>query len=127
MDTTIIELGQTLADTLRQEGRSQEADIVIQLIDKVESELPTMLTTGQVAKRIGVSRQTVVNWVDRGWMEGKRVGGRIMIPASVLDGMDELDEILAIVDADRPPFTNDEARDILTEDRKHWTWIGKEN
>ncbi|HFC12756.1 MAG TPA: DNA-binding protein, partial [Anaerolineae bacterium] len=120
METTLLARGKSLANTLRLEGRGEDALTIEQFISLYEKKTPNLLTTGQVAKRVGVSRQTVVNWINKGWLEGKRVGGRLMIPAKVLDGMDELDSVLATLDADHSPLTDEEARDILTEDRKDW-------
>ena len=37
------------------------------------------MTTGEAARLIGVSAQTIKNWVDRGRLVGSRVGGRILV------------------------------------------------
>lgn len=37
------------------------------------------LTTGQTARILGVSLQTIKNWVAAGELSGRRVGGRLMI------------------------------------------------
>lgn len=37
------------------------------------------MTTGEAARLIGVSAQTIKNWVDQGRLAGSRVGGRILV------------------------------------------------
>ena len=37
------------------------------------------MTTGEAARLIGVSAQTIKNWVDQGRLVGSRVGGRILV------------------------------------------------
>ncbi|HEX5415627.1 MAG TPA: helix-turn-helix domain-containing protein [Chloroflexota bacterium] len=38
-----------------------------------------LLTTGQAARALGVSIQTIKNWADEGKLETVRLGGRIMV------------------------------------------------
>ncbi len=48
---------------------------------------PTYVTVGVVADAIGVSDQTVRDWIDKGWLTAEVTpGGHRRIPASVLDG-----------------------------------------
>lgn len=121
--TDLITRGQLLTQTLDAEGRTDDAQTVAALLDALK---PTYLTTSEVAQRIGISRQSIVTWVNKGWMEGVQIGGRIMIPA---DSLADLDEILAIeelLNKDRPPATLEEINEALAPGRKNWTWIGKE-
>jgi excisionase family DNA binding protein len=37
------------------------------------------MTTGEAARLIGVSAQTIKNWVDQGRLAGSRVGGRMLV------------------------------------------------
>lgn len=48
-----------------------------------------LLTTSQAAEVLGVSDQTIRNWVDAGWLPARRAHplARRMIPASALDGV----------------------------------------
>jgi excisionase family DNA binding protein len=43
------------------------------------SALGGYMTTGQAARLIGVSAQTIKNWVDQGRLVGGRVGGRMLV------------------------------------------------
>ena len=53
------------------------------------------LTTGQAADILGVSRQTIVNWVQRGQLPGVRLGGRTLLHRdAVLGEVDRLKEAL---------------------------------
>jgi excisionase family DNA binding protein len=67
-----------LAQNLRQEGRLEDAEVVDELAQNLEqqAERPQYATTGEVAKRLSVSRQTVVNWIKRGYLPGVQLGGR---------------------------------------------------
>lgn len=42
------------------------------------------MITMQTGKRLGVSGQTIKNWVQRGELTGFRVGSRIMVPADAV-------------------------------------------
>lgn len=54
-----------------------------------------MLTTGAAAIELGVSEQTVRNWVDAGWLPGRRLHrlGRRMISESALRGVKAFDAV----------------------------------
>jgi excisionase family DNA binding protein len=43
------------------------------------SALAGYMTTGEAARLIGVSAQTIKNWVDQGRLVGSRVGGRMLV------------------------------------------------
>ncbi len=77
----ILLKGRELAQSLRREGRVEDALVIDTLVCAVDP-APLYFTTGDVARRLGVSRQTIVNWIRQGYMPGERVGGRMMVPAS---------------------------------------------
>lgn len=84
MQATIVERAREVAQRLRDRGQADDARVVEELIEEAagdEARLPQMLTTTAAGKRIGVSGQTIKNWVARGELRGVRVGGRIKIPA----------------------------------------------
>lgn len=122
-DPKILDKGRTLVHTLRREGRRDEAQTVDALLQAVAagSSAP-FLTTGEVAKRVGVSRQTVVNWVKKGLLDGIRLGGRILIAPAALERFAQLEGILDSLDAERSPATSTEAAEAVTQTRKGWTW-----
>jgi excisionase family DNA binding protein len=124
--TNLLDRGQSLAQTLTDEGRMNDAQTVSALLEALKpAARPEYLTTGEVARRIGISRQSVVNWVKKGWLDGVRLGGRIMIPANTLTDLDEILAVEALLNEDRPPATIEEINEALAPGRKDWTWIGK--
>lgn len=122
----LLTRGQQLAKTLRTEGRVNDAALVDALITALDQyDTAELLTVEEIAQQIGVNRQSVVKWVKQGWLEGVYVGKHLMIPASAMNRLEELNTILAALDQDRPPATNEEIAAALQSDRKDWTWIGK--
>ncbi len=122
-DPKILDKGRSLVRTLRREGRRDEAQTVDALLQAVEVGAPApFLTTGEVAQRVGVSRQTVVNWVKKGLLPGVRLGGRTLIAPAALERFAQLEGILDSLDAERPSATPTEAAEAVTQTRKGWTW-----
>ncbi len=125
--TDILTRGQSLSQTLRDEGRNDDAKTVTALLNALKpTPKPEYLTTGEVANRLGLTRQTIVNWVNKGSLDGVRLGGRIMIPRTALSEFDDLLDIFDALDEDRPSATIEEINTALAPGRKDWTWIGKE-
>ena len=104
---TTLSRGKALALSLRQEGRPEDAQLVDELAQAVERQTrqSQYATTGQVAQQLGVSRQTVVNWIKRGFVPGFRLGARLVVPLAELDRVREIAQLLALVDAERLPAT----------------------
>jgi excisionase family DNA binding protein len=126
----LLDQGRKLARTLRREGRRAEAQTVDALLKAMaqseritdEGAAPPWLTTGEVAQRVGVSRQTVVNWVNKGLLPGVRLGGRTLIAPAALARFAHLEGILNDLDAERPPATPTEAAQQVAHTRQGWTW-----
>ena len=125
----LLQRGRQLARALHKEGRQAEAETVTALLQGIQAELaqpardePIWLTTGAVAKRVGVSRQTIVNWVKRGILPGRRVGGRILIHPDSLANFAPLERLLDELDAACPPLVPEEAASRVAITRKGWTW-----
>ena len=70
----VLSRRRVLAQSRRQNGRTEDAQLVDKLAQVVErhTQPPQYVTTGQVTQRLGVSRQTVVNWIRRGLMTPAR-------------------------------------------------------
>ncbi len=127
-EMTVLSRGKALAQSLRQEGRVEDAQLVDELAQVVERQTQSTqyATTGQVAQRLGVSRQTVVNWIRRGLMPGIQLGGRLVVPVAELGRIDEIARLLDVVDIERPPATPEEVDAALRNERNQWKWIGKD-
>lgn len=127
-EMTVLSRGKALAQSLRQEGRVEDARLVDELAQVVERHTqPTQYaTTGQVAQRLGVTRQTVVNWIRRGLMPGIQLGGRLVVPVAELERIDEIARMLDVVDAERAPAIPEEVDAALRNERIQWKWIGKD-
>lgn len=124
----ILTRSRLLAQNLRQEGRNEDAEVVDALVENLEQQVERseFATTGEVAKRLGVSRQTVVNWIKRGFLPGVKLGGRLVVPATALTRVEEMARLLEVVDAERPPATPEEIDRISRSERDQWSWIGKD-
>lgn len=123
----ILAQGQSLVFNLQREGRNADAETVATLLQVVSSakQEGQLLTTGQVASRLGVSRQTIINWVKREIIPGIRLGGRVMIPAATLKSFSKIERILDELDAEHEPLTPEEAAKIVSQGREHFTWQSK--
>jgi excisionase family DNA binding protein len=124
----ILNRSRELADDLRLEGRQEDAQALETLLEVIESieGSPAYLTTGQVAQRLGVSRQTIVNWTKQGLLPGIRLGGRMMIPASALDRFNQFEQILNELDGEREPGSTSEIVELVSQGRGGWTWQSRE-
>jgi excisionase family DNA binding protein len=80
-------LARKVAEELRSGGRAREAEALATLAgdaDEVFLRLrKRFYTPSEVADRVGVSRQTVIKWIERGELEAELTpGGHHRIPAS---------------------------------------------
>lgn len=79
---------------LEAQGLRDEARVMLDLIAEVQALQPQserqFYTTAEAGRLIGVTPQTIKNWVARGLLAGYRLGGRIVIPRAALDEYREL-------------------------------------
>jgi excisionase family DNA binding protein len=80
-------LARELRDGLLASGRDREAEAIAALIGDGEDVFLRLrkrhYTPSEVAERVGVSRQTVIKWIERGELEAELTpGGHHRIPAS---------------------------------------------
>jgi excisionase family DNA binding protein len=71
------------AATLRERGEVEGAAAVEALVEAARDDaVPALdlLTSSQAGELLGVTGQTIKNWVRAGHLTGYRVGGRIMVP-----------------------------------------------
>ena len=116
-----LDRARAAARALEAEGKVAEARAVeILIAAAAEEALPSLdlLTTSQAGELVGVTGQTIKNWVRAGRLAGYRVGGRIMISRQAMEAyvrhartaldIEELtdEEIIRLIDEERTP-TND--------------------
>lgn len=128
MSSEIEQSGQSLAQRLRREGREEDALVVDLLLQNVKGRRSSAAyaTTSEVARRLGVSRQTVVNWIKRGVIPGVRLGARLVVPAAALVKLEEVERLLNIVEDGGAPYPTEEQLQAICKEREQWTWAGKD-
>lgn len=127
MSTMLLEKGQELAELLRHEGRTNYAETVDQFIMVVSRQADMFVTTEQYAERLDVDHQTILNWIEKGWLNALQVEDHYFVSAELVAKVDIVDGMLDEIEAEYPPLSPEQAAELLTEDRKDWTWNGKEN
>lgn len=72
-----------LAAELRERGEDQPAEVIEALLreaqDAPKQRLDLLTSTG-AGELLGVTGQTIKNWVREGRLEAYRIGGRVMVP-----------------------------------------------
>lgn len=112
---------------LEERGLSDEAAIMHDLIEEVRALDPQadrqFYTTAEAGRLIGVSAQTIKNWVARGLLEGYRLGGRVVIPRTALNGYREMAEAMRALEP-LPPV--EQIVDDIRARRKPVSWPSSE-
>jgi excisionase family DNA binding protein len=128
INADILAQARELARDLRRQGREGDAGVVDALLRAAgeAGDAPRYLTTGEIGHRLGVSRQTVVNWIKKGMLPGVRLGGRLMVPAAVMERFARLEKILDDLDAEREPGEPGEIVELVGRGREDWAWAGEE-
>ena len=85
----LIERARAAQRRLEAQGLRDEARVVLDLVAEVQALQPQtergFYTTAEAGRLIGVTPQTVKNWVARGLLAGYRLGGRVVIPRGALE------------------------------------------
>ena len=128
ISTDMEQRSQSLVQRLRHEGREDDALVVELLLQNGRGRrlASPYATTSEVARRLGVSRQTVVNWIKRGLIPGVKLGSRLVIPAAALGKLEEVERLLRTVDDGGAPYPTEDQLRTLHEHREQWTWAGKD-
>jgi len=82
-----LEIAQRTVEELRRRGEHEQAQAIEALVEASRDEtLPSLdlLTSTKAGELLGVSGQTIKNWVRQGRLQGYRVGGRIMVPKEIV-------------------------------------------
>ena len=77
-----------------------------------------LVTTGEAARILGVSDQTVRNWADAGWLPSRRLHplGRRMIPDSALQGARAFDQVAL---PSRKPVSEEQVVELVRRRRRN--------
>lgn len=108
---------------LEAQGLRDEARVMLDLMAEVQALQPKskrqFYTTAEAGRLVGVTPQTIKNWVARGLLAGYRLGGRIVIPRAALDGYREVGAAMQAIEP-LPPV-EEIVRDIRA-GRRPVTW-----
>lgn len=108
---------------LEEQGATEDAQVVEQLVRELTAAQPKTerpyYTVSEAAELIGVSGQTVKNWISRGMLKGYRLGGRIVIPRAELDDYRPIAEALKGLDPTPP---TEEIVAAIQRGRRKWVW-----
>lgn len=83
-----VELARAAATRLKERGELDLARAVEELLREVQrAAVPPLdyLTTTEAGELLGVTGQTIKNWVREGRLVGFRLGGRVVVPRSALE------------------------------------------
>ena len=111
-----LEIARTTAADLRRQGEDERARAIDELVAAVGADtIPALdlLTSTQAGELLGVTGQTIKNWVRGGELAGFRVGGRIMVPREAVAGYVERARRSLELDA----LSDDEAARLVAEGR----------
>ena len=108
---------------LEEQGAVEDAQVVEQLVGAPASSRPRRerpyYTVSEAADLIGVSGQTIKNWISRSMLKGYRLGGRIVIPRT------ELDDYRPIAEAFKDTYPTPPDEEIVEEiraGRRRFVW-----
>ncbi len=82
------ELARAAAAELRERGQDDRAEAIEALVEATREEtIPALdfLTTTRAGLVLGVTGQTIKNWVREGQLAGFRVGGRVVVPREAVE------------------------------------------
>jgi excisionase family DNA binding protein len=112
-----LQLARTAAKELRQRGEHARAAAIDALVNASRDDtLPSLdlLTSSEAGDVLGVTGQTIKNWVRQGRLRGYRVGSRIMVPKDVVT--DYVRRARGSLDLDE--VSDEEAADLVAEGRR---------
>ena len=112
----MLQIAKRTAEELRLRGEHERAEAIETLVEAARDEaVPSLdlLTTTQAGELLGVTGQTIKNWVRSGQLAGFRVGGRIMIPRDVV--ADYVRRARASLEL--APLSDTEAAELVAEGR----------
>src|SRR5579864_176934 len=122
LDSLVAQAGE-VQRRLEAQGANEDAQIVARLVRELTAAKPKTerpyYTVSEAAELIGVSGQTIKNWISRGLMDAYRLGGRYVIPRT------QLDDYRPIAEATRgiePLPSRDEIVEEVRKGRRRFVW-----
>jgi excisionase family DNA binding protein len=121
--TALVERAIQARQHLEDRGLSEEAQVIEQLVREVMATHPPedrpFFTVAEAARLVGVTGQTIKNWVARGILTGYRIGARVAIPRAELDGYRALADAAKAMEPlpDRAPLVEE-----IRRGRRPVTW-----
>ncbi len=126
MATKLLQLVEQARDAqqrLAQKGLLEEAQIIEKLVVELTALSPqtpkAFYTASEAATIIGVTSQTVKNWVTRGILKGYRLGGRVVIPVDSIDAYRPLANALISIE---PLPSQEELNEEIQRSRRPVVW-----
>lgn len=109
-------MAERMVEDLRRRGEVEPAEVIEALMREAEGTSRTLdlLTSTQAGELLGVTGQTIKNWVREGSLDGYRIGGRIMIPRQIVEDY----VARARTSLDLEEFSDDEAARLVAEGRR---------
>lgn len=108
---------------LEEQGAVEDAKVVERLVSALTAERSKKqrpyYTVSEAAEFVGVSGQTVKNWISRGILKGYHLGGRVVIPRSELDDYRSMAEASKGIEL---PVTREEIVEAVQAGRRRFIW-----
>ena len=119
----LVDQAMAVRRRLEERGAAEDAQVVERLVRALTSVHPKAerpyYTVSEAAEFIGVSGQTVKNWISRGLVKGYRLGGRIVIPRAELDDYRSMAEASKSLD---PMPSDEEIVEEIRAGRRRFIW-----
>lgn len=112
-----LDLARMTAAELRQRGEERRAEAIEALVEAAREEpIPALdfLTTTRAGELLGVTGQTIKNWVREGQLAGYRIGGRVVIPRQAVEAYVRR----ARGSLDLEDFSDEEAAELVADGRR---------
>lgn len=119
----LVDRAMDIRRRLAEQGATEDAAVVEQLVNELTAARPKSerpyYTVSEAADLIGVSGQTVKNWISRGMLTAYRLGGRVVIPRAQLDSYRSIAEALKGLD---PTPSDEEIVEEIRAGRRKFVW-----